>query len=47
MAEHSAKYETVKRYYDEGLWNETMVRNAVGRWITEEEAEEILSQKGE
>lgn len=47
MAEHSAKYEAVKRYYDEGLWNETMVRNAVGRWITEEEAEEILSQKGE
>ena len=47
MAEHSTKYEIVKRYYDEGLWNETMVRNAVGRWITEEEAEEILSQKGE
>jgi hypothetical protein len=43
MDEHGAKYETVKRYYNEGLWNETMVRNAVGRWITEEEAEEILN----
>lgn len=47
MAEHSAKYDTVKRYYDNGLWNEIMVRNAVGRWITEAEAEKILSQKGE
>ena len=46
MAEHSAKYDTVKRHYDNGLWNEIMVRNAVGRWITEEEAEEILSGKG-
>lgn len=46
MAEHSAKYETVKRYYDNGLWNTTMVQNAVGRWITEEEAEEIFSGKG-
>ena len=46
MTERSAKYETVKRYYDNGLWNEIMVRNAVGRWITEEEAEEILSGKG-
>lgn len=45
--EHSAKYETVKSYYDRGLWNTAMVNNAVGRWITEEEAQEILSQKGE
>ena len=46
MNEHSAKYETVKRYYDNGLWNTTMVQNAVGRWITEEESREILSGKG-
>lgn len=40
--EHSAKYDTVKGYYDRGLWNEQMVNNAVGRWITKEEAAEIL-----
>lgn len=45
--EHSEKFETVKSYYDRGLWNATMVENAVGRWITEEEAQEILAQKGE
>lgn len=38
----SAKYETVKKYYEKGLWTEAMVRNAVGRWITEKECEEIL-----
>ena len=43
MIEHSAKYELVKKYYDEGLWNEQMVKNAVGRWITEEEYNEIVS----
>lgn len=46
MDEHSPKFETVKSYYDNGLWNKTMVQNAVGRWITEEEAREILSEKG-
>lgn len=43
MTEHSAKYELVKKYYDEGLWNEQMVKNAIGRWITEEEYNEIVS----
>lgn len=38
----SAKFNKVKSYYDRGLWNEQQVRNAVGRWITEEEAEIIL-----
>lgn len=40
--EHSKKYDLVKRYYDNGLWNAEMVNNAVGRWITKEEAAEIL-----
>ena len=39
---HSPKFEKVKGYYERGLWNETMVRNAVGKWITAEEADEIL-----
>ena len=42
----SEKYETVKNYYEKGLWSESMVRNAVGRWITEEECEKILAEVG-
>lgn len=38
----SAKYEIVKNYYEKGLWTESMVRNAVDRWITAGECEEIL-----
>lgn len=43
--EHSPKYEKVKGYYDKGLWNEEMVRNAVVKgWITEEEYTEITNE---
>lgn len=43
--EHSPKYEKVKGYYDKGLWNEEMVRNAVIKgWITEEEFTEITGE---
>lgn len=42
----SSKFSKVKFYYEQGLWNETMVRNAVvKKWITAEEAEEILGEK--
>ena len=41
---HSPKYELVKSYYDRGLWNEARVRTAVGKWITAEEAAEILGE---
>ena len=38
----SAKYNKVKGYYDSGLWNKTMVRNAVVKgWITAEEYAQI------
>lgn len=41
----SPKFEKVKKYYDSGLWNKTMVRNAVvKRWITAEEYEEITGE---
>jgi len=41
----SKKYELVKNYYDNGLWNLTRVRNAVIKgWITEEEFKEITGQ---
>lgn len=41
----SKNYGKVKGYYDTGRWNEKMVRNAVGRWITAEEFESITGQK--
>lgn len=42
---HSPKFEKVKRYYDEGLWNKQMVANAVMKaWITAEEYEEIVGE---
>lgn len=46
MAEltHSKKFETVKRYYHAGVWTQKMVWNAVGRWITAEEYQEITGE---
>ena len=41
----STKFEKVKGYYEKNLWTAQMVRNAVNRWITAEEAEEILEAK--
>lgn len=38
----SKNFQKVKAYYDTGKWNAQMVRNAIGRWITKEEADEIL-----
>ena len=40
----SKKFNQVKTYYDTGLWSKTKVRNAVGRWITEEEYELIVGE---
>lgn len=42
---HSAKYATVKKFYDRGLWTKKMVWNAVGRWITEAEYKEITGEE--
>ena len=37
-------YEKIKRWYQQGLWTEAMVRNAVAKGkLTEEEAAEILA----
>lgn len=43
MAEtnNSAKFELVKDFYERGLWSAARVANAVGRWITQAEADEI------
>ena len=37
-----SKFEKVKQYYEKGLWTVKMVLNAVGKWITQEEADIIL-----
>lgn len=42
--EHSPKFNTVKAYYDSRRWSRQMVTNAVGKWITEAEAAEILGE---
>ena len=42
----SDKFIKVKKYYDTGLWNVKMVRNAVGKkWITAEEFEMMTGMK--
>ena len=47
--EHSPKYETVKKYYEDYLetgrgWDKNRVHAAVGKWITAEEYEEITGE---
>lgn len=43
----SARFVLVERYYNAKVWNEQMVKAAVGRWITADEAEEILAKQKE
>lgn len=39
---HSKNFEKIKKYYDEGFWNEARVRNAVVKgYITKAEFAEI------
>lgn len=38
---HSKNYEKVKHYYENGCWSIDRVYNAVGKWITEDEYNEI------
>ena len=42
--EHSKKFQTVKKFYDSGVWKKIQVYNAVDRWITAEEYEEIVGE---
>ena len=43
---YSKKFDTVKKYYDLKMWDETRVRNAVVKnWITAEEFEEIVGKE--
>lgn len=40
----SKNFNKVKQYYDLKLWNISKVISAVGKWITENEYEEITGQ---
>lgn len=43
---HSKNFEKIKKWYDDGVWNETRVRNAVVKgMITEEEFTEITGKE--
>lgn len=42
--EHSERFELVKKYFENGNWDENRVRKAVGKWITEEEFKEITGK---
>ena len=39
----SLKYNDIQNYYSHKLWTTKMVKDAVGRWLTEAEAREILN----
>lgn len=42
----SEKFAKVKKYYDEGLWDKTKVRNAVVKgWITADEYKIITGEE--
>lgn len=38
---HSKNFNKVRDYYNLKLWNLIKVKSAVGKWITEDECEEI------
>lgn len=40
----SKNFAKVKKYYETGAWSIKKVRDAVGRWITEEEYELITGE---
>lgn len=51
MSEHSKNFDKVKTYYENYLdgkkkpyWTKDQVHNAVGRWITAEEYQEITGE---
>ena len=43
--EYSKNFEKVKNYYIQGIWSEQMVKNSIGKWITQEEYDEILNSR--
>lgn len=44
MIKHSEKFNDVYYYYKHNLWTKDMIKNAINRWITEKEYEEIIKE---
>ena len=42
--EHSKNFEKVERYFARGMWSKDRVHDAVGKWITADEYEEITGE---
>jgi hypothetical protein len=42
--EHSENFDKVQDYYQRGMWSAKRVKAAIGKWITAEEAKEILDE---
>lgn len=42
---HSARFETVLYWFRKKYWSAARVVTAVGKWITEEEKNEILEEE--
>lgn len=42
---HSKNYEKVRTAYLTGLWCKTWFDNSVGKWLTQEEHDEIEKEK--
>ena len=45
MSSKSKNFNKVKEYYDRGLWSKMRVKNAVDKWITQEEYKEITGEE--
>jgi hypothetical protein len=43
MSKQSKQYALILELWTSGAWRETRVRNAIGKWITQDEAEAILN----
>lgn len=42
--EKSLRFDTVKGHYENNTWDKSQVADAVGRWITAEEYQEIVGE---
>ena len=41
----SEHFDLVKDYYNKGYWSKERVKNAVGKWITQKEFQEITGEE--
>lgn len=41
---YSERFDILKTYYEKKLWSKERIISAIGKWITEDEAKEILKE---